>query len=208
MEQQNVTLKWVIGILVAIIVIGGGVWYFTTINSKVADVAVQPNTVPVTDKIVPEPTTATTPIESPAVTTADWKNYTNTKYGFSIKYPSSVIQTDISDSDFRFSLTSESDSNILDITINPTNNRMLDDQVADMTKNSQLSSATKTTFGGAKAYEAIYTGLLSYYGIIAQNNSYTYQLVLITNNSNNLASLKGAMTDTQKVMLSTFQFIN
>lgn len=84
MEQQNVTLRWVIGILVAIIVIGGGVWYFTAINSKVADNVAQPNQVPVADKIVPEPTTAIKPVETPAKAVTDWKNYTNTQYGFSL----------------------------------------------------------------------------------------------------------------------------
>lgn len=88
-------------VLVGILVIGvlvGGTYYSGLI--KLPSFNQTPSVI-----ITPSPKNIATPVPSSINSTADWKTYTNTKYGYSVKYPSSiemVINDKVGENDISF----------------------------------------------------------------------------------------------------------
>ncbi len=74
-------------ILIGVIIAVAGIWYYVenqTRTNNTADTAVDETT---TTKVSTSSTKAETKTEEKTDKTADWKTYTNSTYGFSIKYP-------------------------------------------------------------------------------------------------------------------------
>jgi len=86
---------WKIGFLVttALFLATAGVFGFFVFKTRGKTQPLQPTQVPIlTPTFTPTPTPTPTPIVFPTLvptpdSTANWKTYTNTKYGYSIKYP-------------------------------------------------------------------------------------------------------------------------
>jgi hypothetical protein len=82
-EPKTKLSKWlaVVIVTVVLVMVGGAGAYFLNKNST-------PKPQPITTTVIVKPTPTPTLILD---TTANWKTYTNTKYGFSFKYPASAI---------------------------------------------------------------------------------------------------------------------
>lgn len=78
-----------IALVVVIVILLGVVGYFAFVK-KLPPIAQQTPTPMSTQTKTPVPT----PTPTPKGETANWKTYTNTKYGFEVKYPSDVFKLD------------------------------------------------------------------------------------------------------------------
>lgn len=72
-------------ILIGVIITVAGIWYYVEGQSGTADTASNET---ITTKVSTSSAKADTKTEEKADETADWKTYTNSTYGYSIKYPS------------------------------------------------------------------------------------------------------------------------
>lgn len=77
-SKQDSKFKWISLIIVLLLLVGGGVYYLGAKQNKL--VVQNPQKI-ITPTIV---RSTLTPTPDP---TANWKTYTNTKYGFSVEYP-------------------------------------------------------------------------------------------------------------------------
>ncbi len=89
-NQQNQPKKtspviWVVFVILAVLIIGGFGWYAYSTMQPEEEVVITP-----TKKSTPTATSTVSPTPT-ADKTADWRVYTNKKYGYSIKYPSDWI---------------------------------------------------------------------------------------------------------------------
>jgi hypothetical protein len=74
-----------IGLLVLLLLVGTGSYY---LGMKSAPEKQSPQTITPSPTNLPTPTSTINPTVQPTITIpADWKTYTNTKYGFSVMYP-------------------------------------------------------------------------------------------------------------------------
>jgi hypothetical protein len=73
--SKSFPLKWILILIIFILIGGGATYYVANQSQKPASSSNQ------------TPTTAPSPTPTPDPT-SDWKTYTNTKYGYSVKYPS------------------------------------------------------------------------------------------------------------------------
>lgn len=83
MKKNNSGFAQVILVIILIVLVGGGMYYFGTLkdNSKVTET-------PTEEPIATETQKPGNPTVKPtADPTAEWKTYTNSDYGFSLKYP-------------------------------------------------------------------------------------------------------------------------
>jgi len=84
----------------------------------------------------------------------------------------------------------------------------IDSFIAVREKDAAFSEATKIIFVGQTAYEGVDNGMVSSYGIIVKKGGNIIELVLDTGNLDGLAKNKAALTATEKLILSSFQFTN
>ena len=89
MEQNSsYTIRpWLIISLIVVVLAAAGFfgWNYLYNNKPVVAPAVTPT---VSTKVTKSITPSITPTATSSISTADWKTYTNTNYGYSIKYPS------------------------------------------------------------------------------------------------------------------------
>lgn len=157
--------------------------------------------------------TTTTPSSSTSATdeTADWKLYSNSEFGFSVKYPSSysaINASSYSDNDgvhISSSASVTSGPHTVSIEAHQVSDS-LDSYIASRSKDQTFSEATKTTLAGLAAYEGVDNGMTSTYGIITKKGLNIIEIVFDTGNVDGLAKSKSALTAVQKQILSTFQF--
>lgn len=208
---------WIVVITVIITggIVGGGGYYY--LNSKATkeknDLQAQiddlnakikaAQTALSTDSSISTSTTAATE------ETASWKTYTNSAFGFSIKYPSDYFSSEASSftpNDGVF-INSSADAEGALVSVEAQSaSGSLDVNVAGRTSDSSFSEATKTTLAGVAAYEGVSQGMFSSYGIIVMKGLNIVEIVFDTGNVNGLAKSKAALTVIQKQILSTFQF--
>ncbi len=109
-QQKNKTWFWIlIAVILTAIIVGGGVYYFENkrateakndLNNQITNLQSQIDTLK-SSTATSNSSTSTNPTTSnpnTSATTADetanWQTYTNSKYGWSIKYPSSITVKD------------------------------------------------------------------------------------------------------------------
>lgn len=190
---------WIVLIIVVLIAVGYFGWTYLG-KSK-------------TETITTPATTTTTPAIAP-VSTADWKTYTNTNYGFSLKYPSTYnVKEESKNIIFKSPEQKNIALNALNVQINASMQEKeetwklpLDEIVQKGIESKSIGIPQKITLSGKSAYEGVSKGLINEYLIISKNNDNLYELLFESGNNNTLAENKSALTETQKTMLSTFQF--
>lgn len=209
-------IAWSIVILVAGVA-GFAVWFYwnqiDTICDNINITAVKKTS---TDKTK----TATTTADTSA--TADWKTYTSTDYGFTIKYPKDWVVSEITASTTSnpgIALASpttvsnrsqwEAPQNDINITyaatvatdvmnvLNKLGATTLDEYI---TKNNELTKIGSVSLGGTEGKDAIANGMAAYYSIYVVKNDHLYNVFF------NTVPSKDKLTDTEKNILSTFQF--
>ncbi len=206
---------WLLVLITVIVTggaVGGGIYYYLDQNSDKDIAALQ------TQLDALKKPAATTVVDS----TADWKTYTSTKYGFSAKYPKDWTVVDSADNNvsFRSADTAAKFKEIADSNIavgGPTSDMVVAyyptikdadvnavksaKTIADLAndKGAARSGATKITFAGGEAYEDIMAGMTSVYEILAGNNNHVYSLTFNV-------ETKAELTATQKLIISNFTF--
>jgi len=158
--------------------------------------------------LAPSPsfTPSPTPTSTPTTTNSNTQTYTNTKYGFEIKYPASYTVKEYGANNF--SIYASSNTNVPSIVyLNwEYTNQPLSEIIQEKTKSISISEATQTTINGIPAYEAVDLGMFSSYAVFFKNSSSLIEINFKSGNDNGLAKNKAALTDTQKLILSTFKF--
>jgi len=218
---KRVIEPWLLVVLIIVLLGGLGffAWYYLMGSGKVADST--PSSTP---------TVTTTPLAMDSSSTTDWKTYTNSAYGFSIKYPKDLtyqendngknvfFQTAKERAAYEACLQREATECISgnEITINVdkesgTNNEddvslALDEIIQNKVKNQALAqNPQKITFASQPAYEGMEFGMLTWYGIITKYNNHVYDLTILCD-ADVLAICKGKITENQNKMIESFQF--
>jgi hypothetical protein len=151
--------------------------------------------------------------------TADWKTYTNTQYGFEVKYPSTwTAKPNYSGSSFKPSVISllspealkastpyqknKMDINVYSLAelndIHKFNSNNLEDYLN--ANGTDVVSYSKSTLNGVNAYDAKEAGLGTYFAIYIERDAKIYQLFFDAIGS------RAELSETEKEILSTFKF--
>lgn len=137
--------------------------------------------------------------------TADWKTYSNTDVGFSVKYPADYTILDESATTSINIRSGDQGQSPLNVSWKSTT-KTLDQYIAELKESLSISGEVRTLLDGATAYEAVSLGAVSTYSIYALNNGWSYELLLASGNNDSLAANKAALSDVQKLMLASFKF--
>lgn len=223
-------MKIAISIFVTIIVVGGGVYYF--MNRQATDdkaglqTQIDSLNKQVTDLKTTTTSTATTTIPVATDETASWKTYTNSTYGFSVKYPADWTTKEAGGSNYDKSVVSlaSPETTAAFQAANGQEGAYSDDisiyyyaSVADeaenkanslgattidqlIQKNDAIKKIGSTAIGGVAATDVYWGGLGSYYAILVTKNNHLFKIWF-----NNISD-KGKLTTIEKTILSTFQF--
>lgn len=192
-SQKGFVIPLIITI-VAILAIGGGLYYYANNNEPFEVFRVNPNEIPL----------ATTTDE-----TKDWKTYTNTEYGYSFKYPATLVSSNgakgISLVNTTQCISEYSKPNLGDNYI-PTGCYSLSVSVQESRVIHEGLNTTKTSLiiGGIQG-EKIVTDDGSYFGVLIQVNK-DNQWYKISGSSN--YADKKVLEDRIKEILITFKFTN
>ncbi|MDO8471814.1 MAG: PsbP-related protein [bacterium] len=201
----------IIVVLIAVVVAG------IAMTKKKQAVTTEPTAAPATTEATKTETKTTTAAKTDKM--ADWKTYSNTKYGFSFKYPSdwkmsenggnnadpSVVSI-VSPETQKAPGSSPDDMSVYyypSVADEPENklNKLgattLDDMIK---KNSMITKIGSTEIGGVQATDVIWGGLGSYYAILTTKNSHLYK-VWFSNTSD-----KSMLTSVEKQILASFTF--
>lgn len=167
----------------------------------------------------PSESTATTSATASSVTstsasatasttsTADWKTYTNSEYGFSFKYPGDYTKNDLENGVAINSGTSGGYERPNLITVQKTKtDKTFAQFLQTLNDGRTFFEQTATTFAGKSAYEGVDAGLVNSYGVYTESNGNIFGITLESGNKDTLTENKSALTETQKTILSTFQF--
>jgi len=163
--------------------------------------------------------------------TADWQTYTNDEYGFSFKYPSDWNLAENEGNNFDQSVVSissvETQSAIEDQKIDGSNYGPYSDDLSVyyyptvseesenvannlgatninqlIEKNEMIELIGTTILGGMTATEVYWGGMGKYYSILLEKDSHLYKIWF-----SNIDD-KDELTNTEKSILSTFEFTN
>jgi len=206
---------WVVSII--IVLAGGGffTWYFLLGPGKAS---------PATTTTTPSATTSTTK------STDDWLTYTNTAYGYSIKYPKTLSYKEDNGTRYMYFQTAEEEAALeecskreatecstgkqinisVDANAGTTNEdyvtKTIDEIAANrVSANTWLAGPQKTTLGGQPAYEGIMSMLFTLYNMVTKYNSHIYDLTIMCD-SETLATCKAGITSDQQKMIDSFTF--
>lgn len=222
-------LKITLSVLLTAVVVGGGVWYFIDkkadeekkqLNQRISDLEKQNTESQVTNE---NP-------EGPAANqqAISWKTYKNGKYGFNLQYPSTWTITENAGSNYDKSVVSLASPETVsafnaangqegiysdDISVyyyisvadeaeNKENNygaRTIDQLI---TTNKAIEKIGSVTLGGLASTEVYWGGLGKYYTILTMKDDHLFKTFF----SN--VSDKAKLTETEKKILSSFQFTN
>lgn len=205
MSQIKTSTALIIVLAVAVLIGGGALTWVYAIGMPDTDISIQ-SPIKVSKKTT---TTATIPATTATTSaTADWKTYTNTSAGYTIKYPANYKTSEVKTTVIAFGPTSgyEGSAPLSIDSYKPVPVSTLEQYIESETANSGIKDCAKTTLSGKVAYECLSLGMLNYYSIIADNNEYRCVLTFNSGNSDTLAQNKTALTSIQKLMLSTFKF--
>lgn len=199
-------------IVLAIVALLGGVYYVTQNNKKtdtpVTTTTTTPTTTTTTPAVTTTPTTTTTTTTTTPDPTADWKTYTNTKNGYSFKYPGDYTLQDINDPAIevyspdrmkeidKLNKTATGDRGGVppSLAIYPVSK-----SVSEYTKDSAYSNKGQTTIDGITFKQGVYDGLGKQMMFIGDVRGQTYIIYAMEEDYNkNL--------DLYKNILSTFKF--
>ncbi|HOX10956.1 MAG TPA: hypothetical protein P5323_02225 [Candidatus Moranbacteria bacterium] len=190
-KKNNIVL---IVIIVAIVAITAGVIGFLLAKKTQA---------PATAPAVTQPVTQT-PLAQPADENADWKTYTNTKYGFEFKYPADLItKEDLSGTVFGVSFSDKNGMKNDQIALNqykaselPSINSLIQQIKKD---GLALSEPSEYLVSGIKGLQIIENAPVPQYKVFIEKDSFTY-IFSIANESPRLSEFNK--------ILSTFKFTN
>lgn len=211
---------WLWVTLIIVFLIGGGffAWYYLMSPGKKAATTTTPTPTPVTTY-------------TNSSSTAGWLTYTNTTYGYSIKYPSDLKYTEEDGTKYMHFYTVAEASELAACQTRPetecgagneiyiavdqnsgtTNaddvSKTIEEIVNDrVSKNTFTDTPAAITLGGETAFEGVSTIMLSLYNIITKHDSHIYDLT-INCDEPTLAACKAKITPTQSEMISTFTFL-
>ena len=158
------------------------------------------------------PASESTTTSAPGDITANWKTYTNDKFGFSLKYPTQLSIADASsysvgDGLFLDSATTGGyeQAHFFYVEAESTS-KTLDEFVNQLVANGSYSEKNQIIVGGKPAYEGVEGGMTNTYSVLVKNGDYIYHIGLDSGNKDTLAESKAQLTDIQQIILSTLQF--
>ena len=151
------------------------------------------------------------PIAIPADKTTEWQTYRNDKYGFEVKYPQTYIFQEVKEGVVNIKSSTRAGLYDLNIQIdqNPSLNILsLDAIIQNKLKKFSIKEPEKITLSGEVAYEGVGTGMVNEYVIVVRDGGHLFELLFNTGNQDTLEKNKAALDENQKLILSTFKFIN
>lgn len=155
MTMEAKIRPWLLWVLLAVVLIGGGFTYWY-LNSDETNTSISPS-----------PTLTKTATTTPSAnTTTDWKTYTNDAYGYSIKYPSDYSVKEWADT-IKTGAAAEPNKNLLSVIGFGKNSKLGDYEVSITVTNDTLErrrtlacyelntdrNETQVTVGGIQAYK-------------------------------------------------------
>lgn len=219
---------WLWVSLIIVVLIGGGFfgWYYLMGPGK--KVAATTTTTPTTAATT-TPTTATTTDTSDV---SSWLTYTNTRFGYTIKYPSNLKYTEEEGTKYMHFYTAAEASALAacqarsaESECNPGNEIHIAGDVNGGTTNADnltntleeiinarvaaniLSGPESTTLDKEVAYEGLSLGMLTDYDLISKFNNHMFDITLTCSaEPATLAACKAAITPTQQKMIDSFKF--
>jgi len=203
-QNQPAVAPWLLIIFIIVLLAGGGYlgWYFYN-QSKTKPVAPAPT--------VTTPTT--TPVSATATSTANWAAYSNTKYNYSLKYPTGWYvygykTGDEATTDTANIAMKNAQSQSHYIKVSTGNNAEMETIITNLANKTGYQTSA-TTLGGQAATQYIWTEVLNGQNVSINKlvktvkGDYTYYLFGITTDYNKTATVdQGNFTQ----ILSTFQF--
>lgn len=90
MNQKGQTQVLILAGIVLVIAVAGGIFFLGRITLPRQDSSGQAAPKPQTPVVAPQPSSTPSPTTTPDPT-ANWKTYTNTKYGFTLEYPNDWV---------------------------------------------------------------------------------------------------------------------
>lgn len=229
--QKSMVLPILLTLLGSGVVFGGGAYYLATVQNTPETVDTTQTTVRATKKPTANPTNSNAIIATASTTadeTANWKTYTNTKYGFFFKYPETMddpktlgISGDlagIESSNFstyikndNYGRTGEASSLIFNIYEPSTEDKNLTlDQFVTKTVRNESSKQT-TTIGGEKAIRVSFVN--GGYTLGEQGKSYDSatvengDLIFIKHSNNYLYIMLKALDKTKTQDIATLNSV-
>lgn len=211
-EQASSLLKVLLGVFVGVLIVALGFFVY------------QENRTSYDSNTTVKPSGSSTSTATVTDETASWKTYSSKEYGFSFKYPGDWTLSEVAASASnnpgialaRPTTVSnrsqweapQNDIHIyyattvaLDVTnaVNKLGAITLDEYIS---KNTELTKIGSTVLGGVTGVDAIVAGMSSYYSIYAVKNNHLYNFFFDT------VPTKDKLTDTEKTIISNFQFMN
>lgn len=150
--------------------------------------------------------------EQQADKTIGWKTYTNSRYGFEFKYPKEYTLKDtgaiviIDDPSISSGPNAALDYHVVMIN-SQTTDKTLSEFINARNDGNDLSQARAVTVNGIAAYEAVSVGMTSSYSVFVKNSSYLISIGFDAGNDGGLEKNKAALTENQKLILSSFKLI-
>ncbi len=155
-------------------------------------------------------TSTTTTTKTTTDPTADWKTYTSTVVGFTVKYPVDYVVKEVKQNVTSIGKKDELGVPTFAIDLNgevsADYTMSLDGVIQSLVKSSSISGQRRITLDNQVAYEGVSTGLVNSYWILAKKDAYLVGLLFNSGNKDTLSANKDMLTNTQKLILSTFKF--
>lgn len=159
-QPKGGSLKWLLIILAVIVVLGGGYLLYAKYGKS------STGTTTTSSPTATKPTTSNSSSTTSPSTTADWKTYTNSTYGYSIKYPSTYSAKEWADT-IKSGAAAEPNKDLLSVMGFGKNSKLGDYEVSITVTNDTLErrrtlacyelntdrKETETTIAGVQAYK-------------------------------------------------------
>lgn len=207
-NRAGISTGLAIGLMaLVVLILAGGVYAYvntetTSLTTQINDLK---NEVTILKTVKPK---TLTPTPTPTIDeTATWKTYTNTEFGFTVKYPSTYSTVNASNYTANDGVMISESATTKAILFSVEARKSVDTLDADVVKIKDISGEVKTTLAESPAYEGINNGIVSSYEIVTKQGSNIIEITMSNSGTGtSLAEMKAALTPIQKQILSTLQF--
>jgi len=135
-----------------------------------------------------------------------YKTYRNDKFDFEFQYNSNHELGSITNND-TFTSFSFIDSKRSSLSVYKNVSKSLESFIEDKRKDYLVGESSQIILGGEPAYELVGQGMDNYYELLVKKGDNIYDFTFNTNSTETLDNLKAGLNDNQKMIISTFKFL-